>query len=57
MKADLVVRNARVVTHDGEFMGGVAVSGGRIAVESRKGRGIAFASQEMMVEIGFDLHR
>ena len=32
MKADLVVRNARVVTHDGEFRGGVAVSGERIAL-------------------------
>ena len=32
MKADLVVRNARVVTHDGEFMGGVAVAGGKIAL-------------------------
>jgi dihydroorotase-like cyclic amidohydrolase len=32
MKVDLVIRNARVVSHDGEFEGGVAVSGGRIAV-------------------------
>lgn len=32
MKVDMVIRNARVVTHDGEFMGGLAVSGGRIAV-------------------------
>lgn len=31
MKAELVVRNARVVTHAGEFHGGVAVSGGRVA--------------------------
>ena len=31
MKADLVVRNAHVVTHTGEFHGGVAVSDGRIA--------------------------
>ncbi|MCC7484285.1 MAG: amidohydrolase family protein [Burkholderiales bacterium] len=32
MKVDLAIRNARVVTHDGEFMGGVAVHGGCIAV-------------------------
>lgn len=31
MKADLVIRNARVVTHAGETFGGVAVSGERIA--------------------------
>jgi dihydroorotase-like cyclic amidohydrolase len=30
MKADLVIRGARVVTHSGEFEGGVAASGGRI---------------------------
>jgi allantoinase len=30
MKAELVIRNARVVTHAGEFHGGVAVDGGRI---------------------------
>ncbi len=30
MKADLVIRNARVVTHDGEFHGGVAVRDGVI---------------------------
>ncbi|MBX5469563.1 MAG: amidohydrolase family protein [Thermoleophilaceae bacterium] len=30
MKADLVIRNARVVTHAGEFHGGVAVEGERI---------------------------
>lgn len=30
MKADLVVRNARIVRHDGEFHGGVAVKDGRI---------------------------
>ncbi|WP_026380891.1 dihydroorotase [Afifella pfennigii] len=30
MKADLVIRNARVVDHDGEFHGGVAVRGGVI---------------------------
>jgi dihydroorotase-like cyclic amidohydrolase len=30
MKADLVIRNARVVTHAGEFHGGVATSDGRI---------------------------
>ena len=30
MKADLVIRNARVVTHAGETFGGVAVSGGTI---------------------------
>ncbi len=31
MKADLVIRNARVVSHVGEFHGGVAVSDGRVA--------------------------
>lgn len=31
MKADLVIRNARVVDHAGEFHGGIAVIGGRIA--------------------------
>lgn len=31
MKADLVIRNARVVTHSGEFRGGVAVKDGLIA--------------------------
>ena len=31
MKADLVIRNARVVTHAGETFGGVAVTGERIA--------------------------
>jgi dihydroorotase-like cyclic amidohydrolase len=30
MKVDLVIRNARVVTHAGEFHGGVAVEDGRI---------------------------
>jgi dihydroorotase-like cyclic amidohydrolase len=30
MKADLVIRNARVVTHAGEFHGGVATAEGRI---------------------------
>jgi len=30
MKADLVIKNARVVRHDGEFQGGVAVAGDRI---------------------------
>lgn len=30
MKADLVIRNARVIDHTGEFFGGVAVGGGRI---------------------------
>jgi len=30
MKADLVIRGAHVVTHSGEFVGGVAASGGRI---------------------------
>ena len=32
MKVDLVVRNARIVTHDGEFHGGVAVQDGKIAL-------------------------
>src|SRR5262245_34835636 len=32
MKVDLVIRNARVVDHDGEFEGGVAVNGGSIVV-------------------------
>ncbi len=30
MKADLVIRNARVVDHTGEFQGGVAIADGRI---------------------------
>lgn len=30
MKADLVIRNARVVTHAGEFHGGIAAADGRI---------------------------
>ena len=30
MKADLVIRNARVVTHTGETFGGVAIQGERI---------------------------
>lgn len=30
MKVDLVVRNARVVRHDGEFFGGLAVNDGKI---------------------------
>ena len=30
MNADLVIRSARVVTHTGEFHGGVAVTGGKI---------------------------
>lgn len=32
MKADLVIRNARVVRHDGEFHGGVAVKDGKIVL-------------------------
>lgn len=32
MKADLVVRNARVVRHDGEFYGGVAAKDGKIVL-------------------------
>lgn len=32
MQADLVIRNARVVRHDGEFHGGVAVQGGKIVM-------------------------
>jgi dihydroorotase-like cyclic amidohydrolase len=32
MKADLVIRNARVVRHDGEYMGGVAVIAGTIVM-------------------------
>ena len=32
MKVDIVIRNARVVAHDGEFMGGVAVQNGRIVL-------------------------
>lgn len=31
MKADIVVKNARVVRHNGEFFGGVAISDGKIA--------------------------
>ena len=30
MKVDMVIRNARVVDHDGEFEGGIAVQDGRI---------------------------
>ena len=30
MKADLIIRNARVVDHTGEFFGGVAVTDGKI---------------------------
>jgi dihydroorotase (multifunctional complex type) len=32
MKVDLVIRNARVVRHDGEFLGGVAISDGKIVM-------------------------
>lgn len=32
MKADLVIRNARVVDHQAEFFGGIAVKDGKIAV-------------------------
>jgi dihydroorotase (multifunctional complex type) len=32
MNVDLVIRNARVVRHDGEFHGGVAVAGGKIVM-------------------------
>lgn len=32
MTVDLVIRNARVVTHDGEFHGGVAIQDGKIAL-------------------------
>jgi dihydroorotase-like cyclic amidohydrolase len=32
MKVDLVIRNARVVSHDGEFRGGVAVQGDKIVL-------------------------
>lgn len=32
MKADLVIRNARVVRHDGEFIGGVAIKDGKIVL-------------------------
>ncbi len=32
MTADLVIRNARVVRHDGEFHGGVAVKDGKIVL-------------------------
>lgn len=35
MKADLVIRNARVVRHDGEFHGGVAVIGSTIVALGR----------------------
>ncbi len=37
MKADLVIRNARVVTHEGEMFGGVAVQGGRIVAIGEDG--------------------
>ena len=33
MKVDLVIRNARVVDHRGEFHGGIAVEGGKIVAE------------------------
>ena len=32
MKADLVIKNARVVRHDGEYFGGVAVKAGKIVL-------------------------
>lgn len=32
MKADLVIKNARVIRHDGEFMGGVAINDGKIVL-------------------------
>jgi dihydroorotase-like cyclic amidohydrolase len=35
MKPDLVIRNARVVDHDGEFEGGIAVQDGRIAMTGK----------------------
>lgn len=35
MKPDLVIRNARVVGHDGEFEGGIAVQDGRIAMTGK----------------------
>lgn len=35
MKADIVIRNARVVSHDGEFEGGVAVKDGVIVMSGR----------------------
>lgn len=38
MPADLVLRNGRVVTHTGEFHGGVAVSDGRIAAVGADGQ-------------------
>jgi dihydropyrimidinase len=37
MKADLVIKNARVVRHDGEFHGGVAVAGDRIVATGADG--------------------
>lgn len=37
MKADLVIRNARVVTHEGETFGGVAVQGERIVAIGEDG--------------------
>jgi dihydroorotase (multifunctional complex type) len=37
MNADLVIRNARVVRHDGEFHGGVAVKDGKIVLTGADG--------------------
>jgi dihydropyrimidinase len=37
MKADLVIKNARVVRHDGEFHGGVAISGDTIVATGADG--------------------
>lgn len=37
MNVDLVIRNARVVRHDGEFHGGVAVAGGKIVMTGADG--------------------
>jgi len=37
MKADLVIRNARVVTHNGEFHGGVSIMGEKISAVGKNG--------------------
>lgn len=48
MKADLVLRGGRVVTHAGEFYGGVAVSEGRIVA---LGDGEALPSAQRTIEL------
>ena len=49
MKADLVLRNARVVDHAGEFSGGVAIAGGRIVAI---GADTALPQAEREIDLG-----